>query len=395
MSNIHQIADGAEARSIARNAKKFMTIKTGLVMAALGLLMPGTSQALHLSQTLQNGIESLLLGANIVNGVTITNAPVSQTVNAGATVTLSVGASGPSLQYQWLLNGMNVPGATQPTLLVTNVQADVCGDYQVIVYNALYAQWSGDAFVQMNVPTLPFENDFSSRAAISGTNGSGKGTVVGAVTDPADPRPSSGRIFNNVWLKWTAPVTGPAHFDTIGSSIDSWLGIYTGTALINLVLVAADDDSGGFNNSSLDFNATAGTTYQIMVGTRDGFAAPIMLNWKNLPSAVPMPVITAGPTNLTTTFGSAATLSVRFTSQIPATVQWYHNGQAIAGATQTNLVWSQLGLNNLGTYQVSVTTPLWTVFSQPADIQFNSEGLTTVVAQHKLSDAVNTGLVGK
>ena len=132
-----------------------------------------------------------------------------------------------------------------------------------------------------------------------------------------------------------------------------------------------------------------------MVADRDYFVGPIMFSWNQLPNSVPLPVITSNPANITSTFGSAAAMSVQFASTFPATVQWYHNGQAISGATQTNLVWSQLKLTDLGTYQVRVSTSYWTVYSDMADIQFNSEGLSTVAARHKLFDAISSGLIGK
>ena len=46
--------------------------------------------------------------------------PVSQTVNAGGSTTLSVAASG-AASYQWQLNGSNITGATNATLTLSNI----------------------------------------------------------------------------------------------------------------------------------------------------------------------------------------------------------------------------------------------------------------------------------
>lgn len=67
---------------------------------------------------------------------TITSQPASQTVNPGANATFSVSASGdPPLTYQWNFNNVAIPGATDFTLVLTNVSSANAGDYQVIVAN--------------------------------------------------------------------------------------------------------------------------------------------------------------------------------------------------------------------------------------------------------------------
>ena len=70
----------------------------------------------------------------------ITAQPVGVTTNLGGTVSLSVTAiqnvEG-TMSYQWLKDGIVLPGATNPVLTVTNVQPSSIGDYQVVVGNAL------------------------------------------------------------------------------------------------------------------------------------------------------------------------------------------------------------------------------------------------------------------
>jgi ligand-binding SRPBCC domain-containing protein len=68
---------------------------------------------------------------------TITSQPSNLTVLAGADISLQVAADGiPSPNYQWLLDGTNVLGATNSVLTLTNVQAAAAGDYQVVVTNS-------------------------------------------------------------------------------------------------------------------------------------------------------------------------------------------------------------------------------------------------------------------
>jgi hypothetical protein len=64
----------------------------------------------------------------------ITSQPASQTVGLGGSVTLSVtGSGGGGLAYQWRFNGTDIPGATEGTLVLTNLQMEMAGAYSVLV----------------------------------------------------------------------------------------------------------------------------------------------------------------------------------------------------------------------------------------------------------------------
>lgn len=78
---------------------------------------------------------------------------------------------------------------------------------------------------------------------------------------------------------------------------------------------------------------------------------------------------------MTTLPGGAASLCVEFQSATSVTIQWYHNGEAIPGANHSSLHWSQLAEVDLGTYQVSLSSPEWEWFLKSVDIQFNSHGV--------------------
>ena len=70
-----------------------------------------------------------------VKEFTITAQPQSQTVALGSAVTLSVTVENPVTTlpetYQWQKDGVNLAGATSPSLLIQNVQPTNIGDYQV------------------------------------------------------------------------------------------------------------------------------------------------------------------------------------------------------------------------------------------------------------------------
>ena len=72
-----------------------------------------------------------------VNGPpVVTSQPASQTAVAGATITLSVTASGSSpLTYQWRREGTNLTGATSASLVLNAAQPGDSGYYSVVVTN--------------------------------------------------------------------------------------------------------------------------------------------------------------------------------------------------------------------------------------------------------------------
>jgi alpha-tubulin suppressor-like RCC1 family protein len=68
----------------------------------------------------------------------IVEQPRSQQLLPGATATFRVTAnSALPLSYQWTLNGLALPGATNSSLLLTQVQPDAAGEYEVEVRNVL------------------------------------------------------------------------------------------------------------------------------------------------------------------------------------------------------------------------------------------------------------------
>ena len=76
----------------------------------------------------------------------ITSQPQSQSVVRGANVPFSVTASGQGpFSYQWQFQNANLPGATNSTLVLTNVQPSQTGTYSVVVSNVFGTATSTNA----------------------------------------------------------------------------------------------------------------------------------------------------------------------------------------------------------------------------------------------------------
>jgi hypothetical protein len=83
---------------------------------------------------------------------TLEGQPPDQAVSARGTATFSVAAGGPGpLRYQWQFNGKNLLGATNATLVLTNVQPAQAGSYQVTVLNPAAAVTSRPAWLAVRV----------------------------------------------------------------------------------------------------------------------------------------------------------------------------------------------------------------------------------------------------
>jgi hypothetical protein len=84
---------------------------------------------------------------------TITNQPISLTVNGGTNVTFTVAATGTvPLRYQWQKNGNPILGATSPSLVMNSVKRTNAGIYTVTVTNIAGLTASSNAVLRVLVP---------------------------------------------------------------------------------------------------------------------------------------------------------------------------------------------------------------------------------------------------
>jgi hypothetical protein len=150
---------------------------------------------------------------------------------------------------------------------------------------------------------------FASCASLSGASGSQIDNNENATKEPGEPNHAGNPGGHSLWYCWTAPATKSVTFDTLGSTFDTVLAVYTGDNLSNLVLVVCNDDIAGATNraSKVAFNATAGTTYHIAVDGFSGASGILTLNWNQTGAALADLIIwgpSASPIIFTRTFVS-------------------------------------------------------------------------------------------
>ena len=244
-------------------------------------------------------------------------------------------------------------------------------EYKIVV--AGYKDRTGR--VEFNVsPDL--NNMFADAITISNFSGTISGsTRVGEYAGPVGLETGEPVIAGvpggrSQWFKWTPDHNGLVTFDTRGSAIDTLLGVYTGSAVAQLTLVASDNDSGGAGPSRLTFAATGGITYRIAIDGTNGVRGIYNLNWKS--PATPSVVTQPGSTNVLE--GSLVRLSVLADGADPLSYQWSHNDLPIVddgnylGSQGPTLVIGKTLLEHDGRYSVVITNLYGSITSAPAHI---------------------------
>jgi len=110
-----------------------------------GVAVDSSGNFIYVADNDNDRIEVFVNNPNIVPPI-ITSQPVSQVFSVGANVTLSVGVIGtPPFAYQWISNNVAVPGATNATFLLTNVNTSDSSSYSVLVTNSFGSELSSNA----------------------------------------------------------------------------------------------------------------------------------------------------------------------------------------------------------------------------------------------------------
>ncbi|HXC99655.1 MAG TPA: LamG-like jellyroll fold domain-containing protein [Verrucomicrobiae bacterium] len=129
-----------------------------------------------------------------------------------------------------------------------------------------------------NPSAPPLNDNFANAQALLGGFATVPGNTANATKEAGEPNHAGNVGGHSIWYTWTSPSTKAVTIDTINSSFNTLLAVYTGTSLNNLALVASNDDiAPGFLQSRVTFNATAGTTYQIAVDGYNGASGSVVL----------------------------------------------------------------------------------------------------------------------
>jgi C1A family cysteine protease len=297
------VANGSPTSYGASGLPSGLTVDTATGVVSGTPALPGTFQVgLSAVNAGGTGARTLTLTINPAPiSVPVITSAATASVNAGSAFSYRITASNSPTSFG--ADGLPAELTVNSTSGVISGTLTLARQYAVTL-RAINA--SGTGYKNLLLTVLgdssfgPANDGFANRAALSGTNVSVTGGNVNATAQTGEPNHAGYTASKSVWWTWTAPVSGVVTLDTIGSSFDTVLAVYTGSAVTNLTGVASDDDGGGNRTSRLTFNAVAGTIYQIAVDGYAGQSGSINLNLLMNGSVSP-------PSN--DSFGSALTLT--------------------------------------------------------------------------------------
>jgi predicted aconitase with swiveling domain len=362
---------------------------------------------------------------------TIVSQPTNQTVLAGGSASFAVTASGSlPLTYQWRKGVSVISGATNASLMLTNVQVNDAGNYWVVVSNDYGAAISEAATLTV-VPRA--DHDLSLDFAIAAGNPNGvwsygwQGTLGGAFNlfthskfsyDPAGvpvevwdkpdsvPAVQHNNSTTNVVVDggeaiflpettWFYPgVQGqPENFGVIRFRVPMGRdGIYDLATTVRPVWDGPTQRDADFhvlrNGSELFGIALSGTnsaTYTNRVGLAGGETIDFVIGrgadnsfigtglkivaTLDLLSLTPVaPTIVSQPTNQTVLAGGSASFAVTASGSLPLTYQWWKDGTLIISATNASLAITNVQVSHVGSYSVVVSNVAGTATSQMATL---------------------------
>ncbi len=287
-----------------------------------------------------------------------------------ATVLESDVMSLPAATIQWNRDGVPLAGRTGVSLQITNARTADSGHYTITARNA-DGSVTSSAGATLRVFIPPANDQLASALPLAGLTGSISGSNVDASIEPNES------AYASVWYRWTAPSSGLATFDTLGTSFGAQLQVLSEADFRRVV--AQNYSGGDYRQTDVKFPAVAGTSYYISVAsgsvgdTRDQDA--FTLNWR-LSNTL---AVTTEPLAQTLAAGDSVTLSAG-SSLAGSTFQWLRNGTAIAGATTDKLTLTNVAIGSDATYTARVTFAGVTVTSAPATIAVATPTLTTLTA---------------
>ncbi len=260
--------------------------------------------------------------------------PQSQVVNAGASVTFSVSLNpGGAFNYQWQLNGQNIPGATQASFTMNNVSVGT-STYRVIISNSAGAVISNDAVLTVNPNPPP--------------------TIA--------TQPQNWNIQEDGSVVFTVVASGP------GALSYQWQ--FNGQNIP------------GATQSALALNGvkvSAAGQYRVLVSSPYGLTVSAEATLTVNPN--PPPTITTQPQSQVVQEDGNVVFTVVASGPGALSYQWQFNGQNIPGATQSALGLNRVKVASSGQYRVMVSSTYGLTVSAEATLTVNPNPPPTITVQ--------------
>lgn len=263
-------------------------------------------------------VTTLAVALTVNEPAAISTQPTSASACDGQSAMLSVMATGTApLTYQWRKGGVNVDGATLPTLTIAAVDANTIGSYDCVVTNVCN-------FVTSNVATISL--DSSPQITTQPLN---QGVCSGAMVNLSVVASGSGTISYQ-WRKGGIDVPGAES------------ATYT-------IATVTSGDAGSY-----DCVVTASC------GSATSNPATITVDTP--------PVISTEPASIRLCLGGSESMGVVAGGSTPLTYQWRKGGMPISGETSSTLNLSLASSATGGVYDCVVTNTCGSATTQQATV---------------------------
>jgi hypothetical protein len=263
-----------------------------LDLPAAQIAQSGAYQAVVMNPS--GSVESDLVTLTVIQGVAITVQPVGRTVGVGSNATLNVGAFGNGvLSYQWRRNGSVLDSATSPSLVLSNFQLSLEGDYDCVVNDAVSSVTSATARLTALIkPVILQQPQPSTNVVLAGQDASMSAQASGN-------QPMSIR-----WRRRGATYTNGVVVNTFTTTPTNVL-VSTTLTVTNASYLNNGDY---FDVTITNISGSSGTSQRAYLIVTNG-----------------LPEITVQPTNLLVNAGSNATFITKFMGNPAVTYQWWYN----------------------------------------------------------------------
>ena len=215
--------------------------------------------------------------------------------------------------------------------------------------------------------TVPANNNFGVAQTISGAQGTVTGANVRATKETGEPNHAGNAGGASIWYNWTAPANGSVTIDTVGSTLDTLLAVYTGSSVGSLTVVASDHGSAGNGASRVVFTGSSGTTYRVAVDGFNNAMGNVTLSWIQ-PT---VPDFTTQPQNQYVVAGNSVTFTAAAIGTPTPTYQWKLNGTNVANATNAVFTITNVQTAQAGNYVVQISNTVGSTNSATAVLTVN------------------------
>ena len=343
----------------------------------------------------------------------ITQQPQRLGITKGQTATLTVNASGfMPLLYQWQQFGTNLPGRTNSSVVMANIQPANGGNYQVQIFNPQGVATSTNVVVTVYDP-LVISAQPANLSAPKGSTPIFYVTATGAAPITyqwyRNGQALANQVYSSCRLQNVQQTNAGSYYVTINnpagslSSSSATLTVLDPPAITQEPQSLQADLNGsasfsvtatgkeplayqwfhsmspipGATDRTLTFTATEADAgnYMVIVTNQDGTATSAIATLsQNMP-----PSITLQPQSYIGTVGGSAAFYVSATGQAPLSYYWKLNG-TVVGPNSAGYTLSNLATNQAGSYTVMVSNRIGTVTSTVATLAVKDPPRITATA---------------